>query len=61
MLVHVARKYKIKQASIDLLKRSSGVRFSVLVTRPSKLLYLSLSKIPFSEKPFVRGSENVYD
>lgn len=57
MLVPVAKKYKIKLASKDLLKRSCTERFSVLVTRPNKLLYLSLGKIPSLEKPFVRGSE----
>lgn len=59
ILLQVARKYKIKLASKDLLKRSCTERFSVLVIRPNKLLYLSLRNIPFLEKPFVRGSVNI--
>lgn len=57
--VRVAKKYKIKQLSKDLLNRSGTGLFSVFVTRLHMLKYLSLCNFPSSEKPFVRGSETI--
>lgn len=55
--VRVAKKYKIKEVSKDLLKRSETDLFSVCVTRLYTLMYLLLCNFPSWEKPFVRGSE----
>lgn len=57
--VRVAKKYKIKQLSTDLLNKSETDLFSVFVTRLHILKYLSLCNFPSSEKPFVRGSETI--
>lgn len=39
------------------MKRSMNGIFSTLVTKLNILLYALLSKVPFFEKPFVRGSK----